>query len=81
VAKVLRRHHLATRRARVAALATLTGADTGLVAERRAEPFGFCLAAARAGDLVGLDCFYVGKLKEIGPIYQFTARRAGVPLR
>jgi transposase len=57
VAKVLRRHGLATRRARVAALATLTGADTGLVAERRAGPFGFCLAAARAGDLVGLDCF------------------------
>jgi transposase InsO family protein len=73
VAKVLRRHGLATRRARVAALATLTGADTGLVAERKAEPFGFCLAAARAGDLVGLDCFYVGKLKGIGPIYQLTA--------
>jgi transposase InsO family protein len=73
VAKVLRRHGLATRRARVAALATLTGADTGLVAERRAGPFGFCLAAARAGDLVGLDCFYVGKLKGIGPIYQLTA--------
>ncbi len=73
VAKVLRRHGLATRRARVAALATLTGADTGLVAERTAEPFGFCLAAARAGDLVGLDCFYVGKLKRIGPIYQLTA--------
>jgi transposase InsO family protein len=73
VAKVLRRHHLSTRRSRVAALAALTGADTGLVAERAAEPFGFCLAAARAGDLVGLDCFYVGKLKGIGPIYQLTA--------
>lgn len=73
VAKVLRRHGLATRRARVAALATLTGADTGLLARRAAEPFGFCLAAARAGDLVGLDCFYVGKLKGIGPIYQLTA--------
>ena len=73
VAKVLRRHHLATRRARVSALAILTGADTGLVAERNAEPFGFCLAAAKAGDLVGLDCFYVGKLKGIGPIYQLTA--------
>jgi hypothetical protein len=57
----------------VAALAVLTGADTGLVAERKAEPFGFCLAAARAGDLVGLDCFYAGKLKGIGPIYQLTA--------
>ncbi len=73
IAKVLRRHHLGTRRARVAALAALTGADTGLIAERAAGPFGFCLAAARAGDLVGLDCFYVGKLKGIGPIYQLSA--------
>jgi transposase InsO family protein len=73
VAKVLRRHHLSTRRARVAALAQLTAADTGLIAPRASEPFGFCLAAARAGDLVGLDCFYVGKLKGIGPIYQLTA--------
>ena len=73
VAKVLRRHHLATRRARVAALAALTAADSGLVAPRAAEPVGFCLAAARAGDLVGVDCFYVGKLKGIGPIYQLTA--------
>ncbi len=73
IAKVLRRHHLATRRARVAALARLTAADTGLIAERAAEPWGFCLAAVRAGDLVGLDCFYVGKLKGIGPIYQLTA--------
>jgi transposase InsO family protein len=73
IAKVLRRHHLSTRRARVAALARLTAADTGLVASRAAEPFGFCLAAARAGDLVGLDCFYVGKPKGIGPIYQLTA--------
>jgi hypothetical protein len=73
VAKVLRRHHLSTRRQRVAALARLTAADTGLIASRAAEPFGLCLAAARAGDLVGLDCFYVGKLKGVGPIYQLTA--------
>jgi transposase InsO family protein len=73
VAKVLRRHGLATRRARVAALAALTAADTGLLTPRALEPRGFCLAAARAGELVGLDCFYVGKLKGIGPIYQLTA--------
>ncbi len=72
VAKVLRRHRLATRRARVAALASLTAADTGLIASRQLEP-GFCLAATRASELVGLDCLYVGKLKGIGPVYQLTA--------
>ncbi len=73
IANVLARHGLATRRTRVAALAALTGADTGLVASRKLEPWGFCLAATRAGELVGLDCFYVGKIKGIGPIYQLTA--------
>ncbi len=76
VQKVLRRHNLGTRKERVAALAALaalTAADTGLVAPRATEPFGFCLWAHRPGDLVGLDAFYVGKLKGIGPIYQLTA--------
>ena len=73
VQKVLRRHHLGTRRERVAALAALTAADTGLVASRALEPYGFCLFASRPGDLVGLDCFYVGKLKGIGPVWQLTA--------
>jgi transposase InsO family protein len=73
VQKVLRRHHLGTRRERVAALAALTAADTGVVAPRALEPYGFCLFASRPGDLVGLDCFYVGKLKGIGPVYQLTA--------
>ena len=70
---MLRRHRLATRRARVAALAMLTAADTGLVASRQTEPWGFCLAETRAGELVGIDCFCVGKLKGIGPVYQLTA--------
>ncbi len=73
VQKVLRRHRLGTRRERVAALAALTAASTGLVAPRALEPYGFCLWAARPGDVVGLDCFYVGKLKGIGPIWQLTA--------
>ena len=73
VQKVLRRHHLGSRKERVAALAALTAADTGLVAPRALEPYGFCLFASRPGDVVGLDCFYVGKLKGIGPVYQLTA--------
>jgi transposase InsO family protein len=73
VQKVLHRHHLGTRTLRVAALAALTAADTGLVAPRALSPYGFCLFASRPGDLVGLDAFYVGKLKGIGPIWQLTA--------
>ncbi len=73
VHKVLHRHHLGTRKLRVAALAALTAADTGLVAPRALGPYGFCLYASRPGDLVGLDCFYVGKLKGIGPVWQLTA--------
>ncbi len=73
VQKLLRRCSLGTRKQRVAALAALTAADTGLVATRALEPFGFCLCATRPGELVGLDAFYVGKLKGIGPIYQLTA--------
>jgi hypothetical protein len=49
VHKVLRRHNLGTRRQRVAALAALTAADTGLVAPRALEHYGFCLFAARPG--------------------------------
>jgi len=73
VQKILRRHNLGTRRLRVAALAALTAAESGLLAPRALEPYGFCLHAPRAGDLVGLDCFYVGKLKGIGPVWQLTA--------
>ena len=40
---------------------------------RALGPYGFCLFASRPGDVVGLDAFYVGKLKGIGPIWQLTA--------
>lgn len=71
VQKVLNRHGLGTRAARVGALAALTTATTGQVT-RDTDPTGFCLWAASAGDLVGLDAFYVGKLKGIGPVWQLT---------
>lgn len=74
VQKVLRRHHLGTRRQRIAALASLTAAGSGQLTNAALEgPFGFCLAATDPGQLVCLDTFYVGKLKGIGPVYQLTA--------
>lgn len=74
VAKVLRRHHLGTARLRVAALASITATDTGQVTTAAMEgPFGFCMYASRAGQVVSLDTFYVGRLKGIGAVWQLTA--------
>jgi transposase InsO family protein len=74
VQKLLNRHGLGRRRQRVAALAQLTAATTGLVSPDALEgPFGFCHFAARPGDLVALDSFYIGKLKGVGPVWQLTA--------
>lgn len=74
VAKVLRRHHLGTARQRVAALASLTAAETGQVTDAALEgPFGFCLFASRPGQVVSLDTFYVGRLKGVGAVWQLTA--------
>ena len=74
VQKLLNRHGLGRRRQRVAALAQLTAATTGLVTQDALEgPFGFCHFAARPGDLLALDSFYIGKLKGVGPVWQLTA--------
>jgi len=74
VHKVLRRHHLGHRSQRLAALAQLTALSGGPVVEEALEgPFGFCHFAARPGDLVALDSFYVGNLKGVGKVWQFTA--------
>lgn len=74
VAKVLRRHGLGTARERVAALASLTAADTGQVTTAAMEgPFGFCMYASTAGQVVSLDTFYVGRLKGVGAVWQLTA--------
>jgi transposase InsO family protein len=72
--KVLRRHNLGRNSQRLAALAQLVALAGGPVVEEALDgPFGFCHFAARPGDLVALDSFYVGKLKGVGPIWQFTA--------
>ena len=74
VQKLLRRHRLGRRAQRVAALAQLTAATTGILTTPAKDgPFGFCHLAARPGDLVALDSFDVGKLKGIGPVWQLTA--------
>jgi hypothetical protein len=53
VGKVLRRHHLGTARQRIAALASLTAAETGQLTEHALEgPSGFCLFAAAPGEVV-----------------------------
>ena len=60
VAKVLRRHNLGTARQRIAALASLTAAETGLVTNAAMEgPFGFCMYASTAGQMVSSDTFFV----------------------
>lgn len=65
-----RRHQ---RVARAAALAALAGLVTDAVTDQPAGPFGFCHWAARPGDLVALDSFYIGNLKGVGKVYQLTA--------
>ena len=68
VQKLLRRHQLGRRAQRVAALAQLTAATTGiLTTDAKDGPFGFCHFAARPGDLVALDTFYVGKPRRHRP--------------
>ncbi len=74
VQKLLNDHGLGRRQARVARAAAIAAASTGLITDAaRDEPFGFCHFAARPGDLVAMDSFYIGKLKGVGPVYQLTA--------
>jgi transposase len=75
VQKLLVDHHLGRRAQRVARAAALAALVAGLVTEPVAEEmlFGFCHFAARPGDLVALDSFYIGNLKGVGKVYQLTA--------
>jgi transposase InsO family protein len=79
VQNLLNRHSLGRRAQRVAAAARLALFSEGLVTDAGIDPdhadgpFGFCLWAAAPGAVVGLDCFYVGKLKGVGEVWQLTA--------
>lgn len=77
--KVLRRHGLQTRWERLAAVER-EGLLGGLVTERTRKQLQVArglelqhIAATRPGELVQIDAFYVGKLKGVGKIWQFTA--------
>ena len=73
VNKLLADHDLARRHQRVARAAAVAAA-TGLVTRPALkDPIGFCHWAARPGDVVALDGFYIGNLKGVGPVWQLTA--------
>ena len=75
VQDLLVRHGLGRRHQRVARAAAITALTSGLITQAAVEdnPFGFCHFAARPGDLVALDSFYIGNLKGVGKVYQLTA--------
>jgi transposase InsO family protein len=73
--RLLRRHQLGTRRARLAVLEHFSAATHGILTERTAHRDRRRtrhVAAAAPGDLLSLDTFYVGKLKGVGKVWQIT---------
>lgn len=73
--RLLRRHQLGTRRARLAVLEQFSAATHGILTERTAlrdRRRTRHVAAAAPGDLLSLDTFYVGKLKGVGKVWQIT---------
>lgn len=69
--RVLRRHRLGTRRARLAVLEHHSADTTGLLTERTARAHRH-VHATQPGELLSLDTFYVGKLKGVGKVWQIT---------
>lgn len=69
--RVLRRHRLGTRRARLVVLEQHSAETGGLLTERTVRPTRH-VEAATPGELLSLDTFYVGKLKGVGKVWQIT---------
>jgi hypothetical protein len=69
--RLLRRHRLGTRGARLAVLERHSAATAGLLTERTARTHRH-VEADQPGDLLSLDTFYVGKLKGVGKVWQIT---------
>lgn len=73
VYKILARHGLRTRWERLARLEGAALDTLGLVTERTARRVHPHVEARQPGDVVSLDCFYVGHLKGVGRVWQLTA--------
>jgi hypothetical protein len=81
VYRALKRHRLGTRIQRFGILEQHSAATAGLLTERtkrtlekaRPTPSRAHIEADEPGELVGFDCFYIGKLKGVGKVWQITA--------
>ena len=79
--RALRRHRLGTRGRRLVVLERHSARRAGLLTERtrraieraRPMPSSRHVEARVPGELVCLDCFYIGKLKGVGKVWQITA--------
>lgn len=71
--KILRRHGLRTRWERLARLEGAALETLGLATERTVRRLAPHVEAARPGELVSRDSFYIGKLKGLGKVWQLTA--------
>ncbi len=81
VYRALRRHGLGTRKQRFGLLERHSASRAGLLTERtrralqkaRPTPSRRHVEAKTPGELVCIDCFYIGKLKGVGKVWQITA--------
>jgi transposase InsO family protein len=79
--RALRRLGLGTREKRLGLLEAHSAGRAGLLTQRtrkqlekaRPTPSQRHVEAKVPGELVCLDCFYIGKLKGVGPVWQITA--------
>ena len=81
VYRALRRQGLGTRTQRLGLLEAHSAQRAGLLTERtrkqlekaRPTPSRRHVEVNEPGELLCLDCFYIGKLKGVGPVWQITA--------
>ncbi len=71
--RILRRHPLSRRDARLAALEHEHAAVRGILTERVRRRLVRHVHAEQPGDLLSLETFYVGRLKGVGKVWPITA--------